>query len=195
MTNRVIRTGSMLGFGLGAIKEQFKTPDIPSKSSNNGTDNNSNNGLKGIISRAKSFINPVTNLSDEKDYNGNINPIRDVMTPPEENNHKTVTTPKSKIDNKDNISNGKITPKSVVKNVASAGFKGTKAYLSIGAKMAEGDFSSYKYKKQTSYNNKNKSMQNTEYLNNINSLQKGAENEFKGKNEEWNQKEIQENRF
>jgi hypothetical protein len=49
--------------------------------------------------------------------------------------------------------------------------------------MAEGDFCSYKYKKQPSYKN-NKSMQNTEYLNNINSLQKGAENEFKGKNEE-----------
>lgn len=183
MTNRVIRTGSMLGFGLGAIKEQFKTPDIPSKSSNNGTDNNSNNGLKGIISRTKSFINPVTNLSDEKDYNGNINPIRDVITPTKENKQENVTMPKSKIDNKDNISNGKITPKSVVKNVASAGFKGTKAYLSAGAKMAEGDFSSYKYKKQPSSKN-NKSMQNTEYLNNINSLQKGAENEFKGKNEE-----------
>ena len=183
MTNRVIRTGAMLGFGLGAIKEQFKTPDIPSKSSNNGTDNNSNNGLKGIISRTKSFINPVTNLSDEKDYNGNINPIRDVITPTKENKHENVTMPKSKIDNKDNISNGKITPKSVVKNVASAGFKGTKAYLSAGAKMAEGDFSSYKYKKQPSSKN-NKSMQNTEYLNNINSLQKGAENEFKGKNEE-----------
>lgn len=183
MTNRVIRTGSMLGFGLGAIKEQFKTPDIPSKSSNNGTDNNSNNGLKGIISRTKSFINPVTNLSDEKDYNGNINPIRDVITPTKENKQENVTMPKSKIDNKDNISNGKITPKSVVKNVASAGFKGTKAYLSAGAKMAEGDFSSYKYKKQPSSKN-NKSMQNTEYLNNINNLQKGAENEFKGKNEE-----------
>lgn len=183
MTNRVLGTGAMLGFGLGAIKEQFKTPDIPSKSSNNGTDNNSNNGLKGIISRAKSFINPVTNLSDEKDYNGNINPIRDVITPTKENRQKNVTMPKSKIDNKDNISNGKITPKSVVKNVASVGFKGTKAYLSAGAKMAEGDFSSYKYKKQPSSKN-NKSMQNTEYLNNINSLQKGAENEFKGKNEE-----------
>lgn len=187
MTNRVLGTGAMLGFGLGAIKEQFKTPDIPSKSSNNETDNNSNNGLKGIISRAKSFINPVTNLSDEKDYNGNINPIRDVITPTKENKQENITMPKSKIDNKDNkdnISNGKITPKSVVKNVASAGFKGTKAYLSAGAKMAEGDFSSYKYKKQTSYNNKNKSMQNTEYLNNISNLQKGAENEFKGKNEE-----------
>ena len=54
----------MLGFGLGAIKEQFKTPDIPSKSSNNGADNNSNNGLKGIISRAKSFINPVFKFAE-----------------------------------------------------------------------------------------------------------------------------------
>ena len=179
MTNRVLGTGAMLGFGLGAIKEQFKTPDIPSKSSNNGTDNNSNNGLKGIISRTKSFINPVTNLSDEKDYNGNINPIRNVITPIKENKQDTIKMP----NNKNNMSNGKITSKSVIKNVASAGFKGTKAYLSAGAKMAEGDFSSYKYKKQPSSKN-NKSMQNTEYLNNINSLQKGAENEFKGKNEE-----------
>ena len=184
MTNRVLGTGAMLGFGLGAIKEQFKTPDIPSKSSNNGTDNNSNNGLKGIISRAKSFINPVTNLSDEKDYNGNINPIRDVITPTKENKQENVTMPKSEMNNKNNMSNGKITPKAIVKNVANVGLKGTKAYLSVGAKMAEGDFSSYKYKKQTSYNNKNKSMQNTEYLNNISNLQKGAENEFKGKNEE-----------
>ena len=183
MTNRVIGMGAMAGFGLAAIKEQFKTPKIPSKSSNNETDNNSNNGLKGIISRAKSFINPVTNLSDEKDYNGNINPIRNVIKPTKESKQDTVTMPKSKIDNKNNISNGKITPKSVVKNVASAGLKGTKAYLSIGAKMAEGDFSSYKYKKQPSSKN-NESMQNTEYLNNINNLQKGAENEFKGKNEE-----------
>lgn len=179
MTNRVLGTGAMLGFGLGAIKEQFKTPDIPSKSSNNGTDNNSNNGLKGIISRTKSFINPVTNLSDEKDYNGNINPIRNVITPIKENKQDTIKMP----NNKNNMSNRKITSKSVIKNVASAGFKGTKAYLSAGAKMAEGDFSSYKYKKQPSSKN-NKSMQNTEYLNNINSLQKGAENEFKGKNEE-----------
>ena len=133
MTNRVLGTGAMLGFGLGAIKEQFKTPDIPSKSSNNGTDNNSNNGLKGIISRAKSFINPVTNLSDEKDYNGNINPIRDVITPTKENKQENVTMPKSKIDNKDNISNGKITPKSVVKNVASVGFKGCLLYTSDAA--------------------------------------------------------------
>ena len=39
MTNRVLGTGAMLGFGLGAIKEQFKTPDIPSKSSNKISEN------------------------------------------------------------------------------------------------------------------------------------------------------------
>lgn len=182
MTNKVLGTASMLGFGLGAIKEQFKTPEIQSKSFNNGNNSNSN-GLKGIISRAKSFINPVANLSDEEDYNGNINPVRDVITPTKESKQNTITMPKSKIDNKNNISNGRITPKSVVKNVASAGFKGTKVYLSVGAKMAEGDFNSYKYKKHTSSQN-NKSMQNTEYLNNINNLKKGAENEFKGKSEE-----------
>ena len=50
--------------------------------------------------------------------------------------------------------------------------------------MAEGNFSPYKYKKQDNLNNNKKVMQNTEYLNNTNNLQKGAENEFKGKNEE-----------
>ena len=40
MTNRVLGTGAMLGFGLGAIKEQFKTPETQNKSSNNGTDSN-----------------------------------------------------------------------------------------------------------------------------------------------------------
>ena len=73
MTNRVIGTGAMLGFGVNAIKEQFKTP---TSSSNNGNNDNSSGGLKGFVDRAKSVISPGMNLSDEKDYNGNINPIR-----------------------------------------------------------------------------------------------------------------------
>ena len=32
-----------------------------------------------VLSRAKSIINPSMNLSNEKDYNGNTNPIRKVI--------------------------------------------------------------------------------------------------------------------
>lgn len=78
MTNRVVGMGAMLGFGLGAIKEQFNTP-----SSNNNRGNENNSGLKGFVNRAKSIVNPSMNLSPEKDYNGNINPIRTVL--PKEN--------------------------------------------------------------------------------------------------------------
>lgn len=170
ITNKVFGTGgAMLGFGLGAIKEQFKIPKHPSNSSNSGTNTNSNNGLQGLISRAKSFINPVQNLTDEKDYNGNVNPIRNTITSTDTDKQRA-TTQKSGINN----INRKITPKSIAKNIASASLKGTKTYLSLGAKMAEGNSTSYKHKK---------SMQNTEYLNNTNYLQKGAENEFEEKSE------------
>ena len=150
MTNRVLGTSAMLGFGLGAIKEQFKTPNT---------------------------VN--TTLSEERDYNGNVNPIRNVITK-KENQQENETISKSKINN---TNDRKIMQKSIVKNVLSSGVKGTKAYLNIGAKMAEGNFSPYKYKKQDNLNNNKKVMQNTEYLNNTNNLQKGAENELKEKNE------------
>ena len=80
MTNRVLGTSAMLGFGLGAIKEQFKTPNTVNGQANNNLVNNTNSGLKGIVSRTKEFINPNTTLSEERDYNGNVNPIRNVIT-------------------------------------------------------------------------------------------------------------------
>ena len=74
MSNRVIGMGAMLGFGLGAIKEQFKTPKQNIKDVGN-----TNTGFKGFVDRAKSIISPGMNLSSEEDYNGNINPIRNVI--------------------------------------------------------------------------------------------------------------------
>lgn len=167
MTGRVMGMGAMLGFGLGAIKEQFNTP-----TNKNGTDNSSG-GLKGFVNRAKSVISPSMNLSAEQDYSGNINPIRDVI-------------PKEKSSNLTPVPNGnQSSPKTIIGKVAKTGFNATKTYLSIGAKMAEGDFSKSPYKS----NNKNvrkSNFQNTEYINNIatqnNALEKlGDENEFKGK--------------
>lgn len=169
MTNRVIGMGAMLGFGLGAIKEQFNSP---SSNNNNGKGNNS--GLKGFIDRAKSVVNPSMNLSPEKDYNGNVNPIRTVL-PKENTNTNTnnvnnnISIPTSNGKNTESISNGTAsTPKSVVGKVAKTGFQATKVYLSVGAKMAEGDFSSYKgSNKQMS---KKSNYQNVEYMQNIQKL-------------------------
>ncbi len=160
MTNRIIGMGAMMGFGLGAIKEQFKTP---SSSSNNGTGNasndNSGGGLKGFVSRAKSLVNPTMNLSDEKDYNGNVNPIRDVL--PKEKN--TSNIPKSSSGNKDNLSKGS-KAKSVASNIVRGGAKATTAYLGLGAKMAEGNFDSYS---RNNHIQRKNDFQNTEYANKL----------------------------
>lgn len=160
MTNRVIGMGAMMGFGLGAIKEQFKTP---SSSSNNGTGNasndNSSGGLKGFVSRAKSLVNPTMNLSDEKDYNGNVNPIRDVL--PKEKN--TANIPKSNSRNQDNLSKGS-KAKSVASNIVRGGAKATTAYLGLGAKMAEGNFDSYS---RNNHIQRKNDFQNTEYANKL----------------------------
>lgn len=181
MTGRVLGMGAMLGFGLGAIKEQFNSPSSNIKTGNSNNDN-SNGGLKGFISRAKSVISPGMNLSDEKDYNGNINPIRNVI--PKEKQNTNVSIPTSNGTNKVNMSNGNTnTPKSVVGKVAKTGFNATKAYLSMGAKMAEGDFSKSPYK-NNNHNVRKNNFQNTEYINKVannNDIKKlGDDNEHKG---------------
>lgn len=160
MTNRVIGMGAMMGFGLGAIKEQFKTP---SSSSNNGTGNasndNSGGGLKGFVSRAKAIVNPTMNLTAEKDYNGNVNPIRDVVS--KEKN--IVNVPKSSGENKDSLSKGS-KAKSVASSIVRGGAKVTTAYLGVGAKMAEGNFDSYSPRNNIKRKN---NFQNTEYVNKL----------------------------
>lgn len=127
MTGRVMGMGAMLGFGIGAIKEQFKTPSsktgsVNTKSGNSDSGNNSaDNGFKGFISRAKSVINPSgINLSAEKDYNGNVNPIRDNIKPSPKIN--SVTNSNSTVNGKspNNMPNSKISnAMSKVKNTVS----------------------------------------------------------------------------
>ena len=165
MTNRVIGMGAALGFGLGAMKEQFKTPQ-----SSNGNSNNSNGGgFKGFVDRAKAVINPTMNLSAEKDYNGNVNPIRNVM-PAEKTNttnsvNNNISIPTSNKNQENVFSGNKITPKTVVGKVAKTGFNATKGYLELGAKLAEGDFSKSSYKSRPI--NKVNNFKQTEYINNV----------------------------
>lgn len=161
MTNRVIGMGAMMGFGLGAIKEQFKTPSTSSGNNASSNSDNSGGGLKGFVTRAKAIVNPTMNLSSEKDYAGNVNPIRDVIS--KEKN--TVSIPKSNGENRNNLSNGnKISPKSVATNIVKGGAKATTAYLGVGAKMAEGNFDSYSHRNNLKRKN---NFQNTEYVNKL----------------------------
>lgn len=169
MTNRVIGMSAMLGFGANAIKEQFNTPS--SKSNNNG-------GLKGFVDRAKSVVNPSMNLSPETDYNGNTNPIRTVLPKEKANSNmntnnvsNNITIPTSNENNTSSISNETIsTSKSVAKKVVKTGFKATKAYLSMGARMVEGDFNVSPYKNSNKNANKNVISQNTKNIQNIQQL-------------------------
>lgn len=175
MTNRVVGMGAMLGFSLGAIKEQFNTPS----SNKNGGESNSSGGFKGFIDRAKSVVNPTMNLSNEKDYNGNVNPIRAVIPKERLNNNSTPNGV-----NKENLSNRiHTTPELATNKIAKAGFNATKAYLSMGAKMAEGDFSKSPYKRNN-VNARKSNFQNIEYMNksaNNSEMKKlGDENEPKG---------------
>lgn len=190
MTSRVMGMGAMLGFGLGAIKEQFKTPSSNSNSStNSNSTDNSAGGLKDFVSRAKSIINPNMNLSDEKDYNGNVNPIRDVIKTSKTSNvsNSQGVTSANSTNKQSSANEKKYTPKSMAKSIVKTGFNATKTYLDIGAKMAEGDFSksSYNYKGKNNTTRKN-NLQNNEYINKIANNNKeleklGDDNEFKGK--------------
>lgn len=181
MSNRVIGTSAMLGFGIGAIAEQFKTP----QSKNNNGDGNSTVGLKGFFNRAKSVVNPSTNLSDEKDYNGNVNPIKNVV--PKQTANNTVVTPNSNIVNQNELTNStKISPKNIVGavgKVASTGVKATTAYLGVGYSLVEGDFSHYQHRPNKKKSQNKNNYKNIEYMNrleeNRNSEEIGDDNEFK----------------
>lgn len=184
MTGRVMGMGAMLGFGIGAIKEQFNSPS----SNNNNSNNSDNGGFKGLINRAKSVVNPSMNLSPETDYNGNTNPIRDVIPKEKTNNvNSNVSVPTSNGKNTESISNGtKSNAKSIAGKVLKTGVKATGAYLSMGAKMAEGDFSKSPYKSSNKQINKKANYQNVEYMQNTqkvaneNDKKLGDTNEPKG---------------
>ena len=182
MTNRVIGMGAMLGYGIGAIKEQFNPPSTSANTTNNINNNNSNvGGFKGFIDRAKSVINPTINLSSEKDYNGNVNPIRKVLNGSNSTSNVSNTQNVSTTTNTSNKTNtNKTTAKSVIGKVAKAGVNATTTYLSMGAKLAEGDFSKSPYK-SNNYNrpNRKNKFQSTEYINNAirnNEIRKSGEN-------------------
>lgn len=169
MTNRGLGMGAAIGYSLGTIKEQFSTPKSSSNQNASNGSNSSGSGFSGIVSRAKNIINPTSNLSAEKDYNGNINPIRNVVPKTKENNQ--ITVPKS--DNKSISNENNNSKRNIAGNVIKAGAKATKGYLSIGAKMAEGNWNT----NQNRNNNKVKStMQHTEYISKVSNNQEAQKN-------------------
>lgn len=174
MANRAMGMGTMLGFGLGAIKEQFNPQ--AQKGDNNNV--NSSGGIKGFVSRAKEVISPNMNLSPEKDYEGNVNPIRDVI--PKENKSNMASKSTLNSDNQENMSKdtGK-TSKSVVSKVAKAGFNVTKTYVEVGAKMAEGNFNKSPYNAKT--NMKKGSFQDTAYASRVNKKDNFQDSEYANK--------------
>ena len=166
--------GGAIGYGISAIKEQFKTPGGDSNSTASNMQGNNNQTQGNFVSRVKNFVSPQMNLSAEKDFNGNINPIRDVIP-----NTKTQSDTNKETKTEAGISKG-----SKVASALKAGAKGTAkatgAYLSMGRRMVEGD-TNINFKNKT--NEPKRQMQHTEYINNIRESQPaerlGEENEHK----------------
>lgn len=169
--------GGAIGYGISAIKEQFKTPGGDSNSTASNMQGQGSNGQQqSFVSRVKNFVNPQMNLSAEKDYNGNVNPIRDVIP-----NAKTQGDTNTKQE-KMNTSTGKGSKvASVLKASAKGTAKATGAYLSVGRRMVEGD-ANVNFRNKG--NEPKKQMQHAEYINNIRESQPkerlGEENEHKG---------------
>jgi hypothetical protein len=194
MTGRAMGMGAMFGYGIGAIKEQFKSPQTNSNIENSiSSNNNSNSGLSGFLGKVKSVVSPNMNLSDSTDYNGNVNPIRDVIEKkkPTINTQTNTTIQNKKLSNKENsnqMSKGTIEKaRTITSSVAKTGYQAGKTYLKVGANMAEGNFNVNQnfYKQNTRKNNFKKTLNNTEYLNTTNKIAnagKGDENEFKSNN-------------
>lgn len=180
MTGRAMGMGAAIGYSISAFKEQFKTPS--SKSDNNS---NGGNGFSGFVNRAKAVINPSMNLSDEKDYNGNVNPIRNIINTKFENSNNSNSNNNFATPQKKDTENS-FSKRDIAMNVLKTGFNAGKAYLNIGKSMAEGDFNVNSYHTKVNNPTKNKNtMQDTEYLNNlskINPTQKSGDNIENSKN-------------
>lgn len=172
MSNRVIGMGAMLGYSVGAIKEQFKTPEsnIKSNSSNNDTNNS-------FLGRVKTIINPQISLSDSTDYNGNYNPIREVITKNssslEKTNNSTIINENNNISKLKNITSG----------IAKTGYNLTKSYFKFGVNLAEGNFNKNNSKPINSNKHQN-NFKTTEYANTMSKfvhtdIEKDDENEPK----------------
>lgn len=134
--------GTGIGYSISAIKTQFSNPNGP----------NNANGISGFVGRIKNFVNPQISLTDETDYNGNINPIRNVIR----TQHQTTNEKITKSDSQTQIAsrmtdNGSL--KSVGSKIVNAAYQGSKTYLRVGAQMAEGDFSKNKQIQNKNDNN------------------------------------------
>ncbi len=107
-------------YSINAIKTQFTNP-------------NNRNKINNFVGNVKNFVHPQSNLSDEMDYNGNNNPIRNTV-----NNNVNNITNTNEILNKTSINKDKVMK--VAENTFKGAVKGTKSYLEFGANLAEGNF-------------------------------------------------------
>ena len=152
VTGRALGMGAAFGYTLSAMKQQFSNK-APIDSS--GGSNVAGAGT-GLITRIKNFVNPGTNLSAEKDYDGNINPIREVVpTSKTANNNVVAPNIIRPTTQNQNVDAGNEVAKSKLGTALGVGVKATKAYLDVGAKMAEGNFEG-KPKFNNNFNMKNK---------------------------------------
>ena len=127
--------GTGIGYSINAIKTQFTNPNS----------SNSEGGSSGFMGRVKNFISPQMNLSAEKDYNGNNNPIRNVVDSKNiTNTNSTTNTSTNRNQVVSNVSNNNINNSSKAMRFASGAYQATKGYLKLGANMAEGNFNTNK---------------------------------------------------
>ena len=93
------------------------------------------------MGRVKNFISPQMNLSAEKDYNGNNNPIRNVVDSKNITNASSTTnTNTNKNQAISNVSNNNINSSGKAMRFVNSAYQATKGYLKLGANMAEGNF-------------------------------------------------------
>ena len=124
MAGRGIGMGAALGYSIGAIKEQFNTNNVNNQNTN--TSSTENSGFQGIVNNAKSIINPRMNLSNSEETSKNYNPIRN---------------------NDENLDSVPLSKKEIALKIANVTYKGTKTYLGIGSKMAEGNWNDVQNRK------------------------------------------------
>lgn len=123
--------GTGIGYSINAIKTQFTNPNS----------SNSEGRSSGFMGRVKNFISPQMNLSAEKDYNGNNNPIRNVVDSKNITNASSTTnTNTNKNQAISNVSNNNINSSGKAMRFVNSAYQATKGYLKLGANMAEGNF-------------------------------------------------------
>ena len=174
MANRALGVGAMLGYSVGAIKEQFKTPESTIKSTNYNNDN-----VSSFLGRVKNVTNPHIKVNETSNYNEYNKPIKEFISKDEQlKQHKT-----DSIINTNTIKNNISTIKSITGNIAKGSYNATKSYLKVGANLVEGKFDNPKNSHiTTSPTSKyNKNFETTEYANTMNNLihtPKGDEDEL-----------------